>query len=127
MDSKPKVLIVDDEELSQEFLRFFLAKKFEVYTCGCVNAFYNLINKMDFDLIVMDISLRDYKDGIQLTRELKNMPRFEQVPVFVLTAHNTTKDRHDSLEAGAYQFLTKPVDVRSLVTRIDEVLMSQRR
>lgn len=127
MDSKPRVLIVDDEELSQEFLRFFLAKKFEVYTCGSVNAFYNLINKTDFDLIVMDISLRDYKDGIQLTRELKQMPRFVNVPVFVLTAHNTTKDRHDSLEAGAHQFLTKPVDARSLVTRIDEVLMGLRR
>ena len=122
MDDKKKVLIVDDEELAQEFLRFFLSKKYDVYTVGSVNTFYNIVNKMVFDLILMDISLRDSKDGIQLTRELKESERYKDVPIFVLTAFSTTKERNGAAAAGADKFITKPVDTKALVRLIEETL-----
>jgi DNA-binding response OmpR family regulator len=122
MEKRYKVLVVDDEELAQEFLKYFLSKKFEVHTCGSVNSFYNIINNFDFDLILMDISLKDSKNGIDLTRELKNTEKYKNTPVFVLTAFNTTKERNRSFEAGAQQFLTKPVDGKALIQLIDSVL-----
>lgn len=122
MEDKLKVLIVDDEELAQDFLKYFLSKKFEVHTCGTVNSFYNIINNITFDLILMDISLKDCKNGIDLTRELKQMDKYKNTPVFILTAFNTTKERNSSFEAGAQQFLAKPVDGKSLVQLIDSVL-----
>lgn len=122
MEKKNKVLVVDDEELAQDFLKYFLSKKFEVYTCGSVNSFYNIIDNMDFDLILMDISLKDCKDGIDLTRELKKMEKYKDTPVFMLTAFNTTKERNSSFEAGAQQFLAKPVDGKALLQLIDSVL-----
>ncbi len=125
MDDKKKVLIVDDEELAQEFLRFFLSKKYDVYTVGSVNTFYNIISNVTFDLILMDISLRDTKDGIQLTRELKASERHRNVPIFVLTAFNTTKERNGAAAAGADKFITKPVDTKILVKMIEEALMEK--
>ena len=122
MEKRYKVLVVDDEELARDFLKYFLSKKFEVHTCGSVNSFYNIINNIDFDLILMDISLKDSKDGIDLTRELKTMEKYKDTPVFVLTAFNTTKERNSSFEAGAQQFLAKPVDGKSLIQLIDSVL-----
>lgn len=122
MDDKKKVLIVDDEELAQEFLRFFLSKKFDVYTVGSVNTFYNIIANIKFDLILMDISLRDSKDGIQLTRELKSNERYKDVPVFILTAFNTTKERNGAAAAGADKFITKPVDTKALVKLIEDTI-----
>ena len=122
MDDRKKVLIVDDEELAQDFLRFFLSKRFDVYTVGSVSTFYNVINKVDFDIILMDISLRDSKDGIQLTKELRESPRHKEIPIFVLTAFNTTKERINAETAGANKFLTKPVDSKLLVKLIDEAL-----
>ena len=122
MEKRYKVLVVDDEELAQEFLKYFLSKKFEVHTCGSVNSFYNIINTVYFDLILMDISLKDSKNGIDLTRELKNTEKYKNTPVFVLTAFNTTKERNRSFEAGAQQFLTKPVDGKALIQLIDSVL-----
>ena len=122
MEKRYKVLVVDDEELAQEFLKYFLSKKFEVHTCGSVNSFYDIINNVDFDLILMDISLKDSKNGIDLTRELKNKEKYKNTPVFVLTAFNTTKERNRSFEAGAQQFLTKPVDGKALIQLIDSVL-----
>lgn len=123
MDDKKKVLIVDDEELAQDFLRFFLSKKFDVFTVGSVNAFYNVINNVNFDVIIMDISLRDYKDGIQLTRELRATEKYKSTPIFVLTAFNTTKERQNAISVGASKFLTKPVDAKILLKNIDEALM----
>lgn len=114
MESRPKVLVVDDEELSQDFLRFFLSKKFDVYTCGTVNSFYNIIASVNFDLILMDVSLRDKKDGIQLTKELRMTEKYHEVPVFIITAHNTTKDRSEAVAAGATKFLTKPLGIRKI-------------
>lgn len=125
MDDKKKVLVVDDEELAQEFLRFFLSKKFDVYTVGSVNAFYNVVNKVYFDLILMDISLRDSKDGIQLTRELKSTDDYKDIPIFVLTAFNTTKERNSATAAGADKFITKPVDTKALVRLIEETLLER--
>lgn len=123
MDDKQKVLVVDDEELAQDFLRFFLSKKFDVYTVGSVNTFYNIINSnLKFDIILMDISLRDSKDGIQLTKELKSSPVYKDVPVFVLTAFNTTAERKNAEAAGADKFLTKPVDQKILLKYIEEAL-----
>ena len=122
MDDKKKVLVVDDEELAQDFLRFFLSKKFDVYTVGSVNAFYNIINSVKFDIILMDISLRDSKDGIQLTKELKSSSIYKNVPIFVLTAFNTTAERKNAEAAGADKFLTKPVDQKILMIYIEEAL-----
>jgi len=124
MDGRLKILIVDDEELAQDFLRFFLSKRFEVYTVGSVNSFYNIINSNDFDIILMDISLRDSKDGIQLTKELRESPKHKNIPIFVLTAFNTTNERHKAEAAGATKFLTKPVDSKLLLKLIDEALGS---
>lgn len=125
MEKRYKVLVVDDEELAQDFLKYFLSKKFDVHTCGNVNSFYTIIDKIDFDLILMDISLRDCKDGIDLTRELKSMEKYKDTPVFVLTAFNTTKERNSSFEAGAQEFLAKPVDGKALVQLINSVLSKQ--
>ena len=122
---RPKVLVVDDEELSQDFLRFFLSKKFDVYTCGKVTDFYNLLSKVDFDLILMDVFLRDSKDGLQLTKELKQTEKYRDVPVFVITAHNTTRDRSEAMSAGAVKFLTKPLDGRFLLSCVEEALAVQ--
>jgi DNA-binding response OmpR family regulator len=119
MEGRHKILIVDDEELAQDFLRFFLSKKYDVYTVGNVNAFYNIIHKVRFDLILMDVSLRDSKDGIQLTKEMKQSDQFRKIPIYILTALDTTKERNNALNAGADNFLVKPVDSNALVKLID--------
>jgi len=122
MEPRPKVLVVDDEELSQDFLRFFLSKKYEVYTSGSVNSFYNLIANVDFDVILMDVFLRDSKDGLQLTKEIKKTEKYKDIPIFIMTAHNTTRDKNEALNAGAHLFLTKPLDGKYILNLIDEVL-----
>ena len=70
----------------------------------------------------MDVFLRDSKDGLQLTKEIKKTEKYKDIPIFIMTAHNTTRDKNEALNAGAHLFLTKPLDGKYILNLIDEVL-----
>jgi CheY-like chemotaxis protein len=57
----------------------------------------------------MDISLRGKKDGLQLTREIREMPKYKDIPIVALSAHAFQKDKENAYQAGVDMFLTKPV------------------
>jgi DNA-binding response OmpR family regulator len=125
MNLKPKVLVVDDEDLTLEFLRLLLSHKYEVYSCGNVQHFYSLLSDNKFDIVLMDVFLRDSKDGIELTRELKMNEIYKDVPVIILTAQISTKDRTLAIDAGARLVLNKPVDTKFLMKCMQEALSEQ--
>ena len=107
---KPKILITEDDFENQRFLKLFLKKNFDVYMCDSDQTFYECIKDTKFDVILMDISLRGNKNGLELTKELKQTPGYENIPIVCLTAHVFKKDRDSALEAGVDVFLTKPVE-----------------
>jgi DNA-binding response OmpR family regulator len=122
MKKRLKALVVDDDELAQEVLKYFLFKEFEVYTVGTVNSFYSIISKIDFDIIFMDIMLHDTKDGIQLITELRANPKYKSVPILILTTHDSTQVKMRALNAGADKFINKPIFMDQLAKIIEEVL-----
>jgi CheY-like chemotaxis protein len=107
--TNPKILIVEDDYENQRFLQLFLKKKFIVYVCDSEQSFYKYLNHYQIDVILMDISLRGQKDGLQLTREIKSNDKFKNIPVVCLTAHAFQQDKENALNAGVDIFLTKPV------------------
>lgn len=122
METKPKVLIVDDEEINQFYLQSFLSKKYEVYTCGSVNSFYLIISKIDFDIVLMDVSLHDTKDGIELTKELRNNPKYKNIPILILTSNNSPKTLEEAIDAGANNYFNKPMDSRTITGLVEDYL-----
>ena len=108
-NKKPHLLVVEDDYENQKFLEIFLKRKFELRICDSAETFYKLIEENDFDVILMDISLRGKKDGLQLTKELRSMDKYKKVPVVALSAHAFQKDKENAYQAGVDIFLTKPV------------------
>jgi CheY-like chemotaxis protein len=106
---KSRLLVVEDDEDSQKFLNLFLKRKFEIEMCNSEETFYNKLKSSKFDLILMDVSLRGEKDGLQLTREIKQIDEYKEIPVIALTAHAYQRDRAEAYKAGVNYFLTKPV------------------
>lgn len=106
---KPKLLIVEDDFENQKFLQIFLKRKFELRTCDSEDTFYENVNRERFDIILMDISLRGKKDGLQLTRELRENPKYKDLPIVGLSAHAFQRDKDNAYSAGIDVFLTKPV------------------
>lgn len=119
---KPKILITEDDFENQRFLKLFLKKNFDVYMCDSDQTFYENLKNTKFDVILMDISLRGKKNGLQLTKELKETPGYEDIPVVCLTAHAFKKDRDSAIDAGVNVFLTKPVENHILMETLLGVL-----
>jgi CheY-like chemotaxis protein len=65
------------------------------------------------NLILMDVSLPDI-DGLTATRQLRADPRTEKIPIVAVTANAMVGDREKCLEAGCNEYLSKPVQVKSL-------------
>lgn len=125
--SKPRILITEDDFENQKFLEMFLRKNFIVEICDSESSFYEHIKNSKFDIILMDISLRGNKNGLELTKELRKQPDYKNTPVVCLSAHAFKKDRDNALNAGVDVFLTKPVDNKVLMNTLLEEVEKKRK
>ncbi len=73
-----------------------------------------------FDFVILDLNLPDL-DGLTICRELRRDPRTQAIPIMMLTARGSERDRVTGLELGADDYLTKPFSVRELVARVAAV------
>ena len=119
---KPNLLVVEDDYENQKFLQIFLKRKFNIAICDSAETFYEKLKETHFDIILMDISLRGKKDGLQLTRELRQMPEYTNMPIVGLSAHAFQRDKDNAYNAGVDVFLTKPVQNNVLIDTLIKTL-----
>ncbi|MBM4172389.1 MAG: response regulator [Ignavibacteria bacterium] len=117
-----KMLIVEDDELSIKFLNRIFSDKFGITIIESAEEFYSKYSETEFDIIIMDISIKGSKHGLTLTSEMKAMPKFSNVPILCLTAHAYKKDRTQALAAGADFYLSKPVSNKILKETVANLL-----
>jgi len=120
--SKPKLLIVEDDEESQRFLKFLLSRSFEVDLCANDVGFYQKLDNNKYDLVVMDISLKGSKNGLELIKEIRKSEKYKSLRMVCLTAHAFNSDKDNALKAGADLFLTKPIPNQQLIDALMELL-----
>lgn len=122
---KLKILIVEDDYDTLTFLNLLLGKKFDIETCRTDEEFYVVIKKWCYNLIIMDIAIRGHKDGLQLTKELKNSNEYKGIPVLCISAHVMEKDKENAFKAGVNKFLAKPVSNKVLIETIDDMIYAR--
>jgi DNA-binding response OmpR family regulator len=125
-ESKPWVLVVEDDFENQKFLKIFLQRRFNVDVCDSADTCYEQMAKQEFDLLIMDISLRGKKDGLQLTKELRSNDTYKNLPIVCLSAHAFQRDKDNAYNAGVDVFITKPVQNHILLAAILKVLKDRR-
>ena len=114
-----KILVVDDDTNICELLRLYLEK--EGYVVKVVNDGVSAINAFkqeNPDLTLLDIMIPKL-DGWQVCREIR---KFSDKPIIMLTAKGETFDKVLGLELGADDYVTKPFDTKEVVARIKAVL-----
>lgn len=114
----PSVLIVDDYQDSSDVVAEFLAGyEFE---CTCVLSGAAALERMrsePFDLMLLDVSM-PRMSGLELLRVIRRTYTLSALPVVMVTGHDATAEVVAALEAGANDYVTKPIDLPVLLARI---------
>jgi len=117
-----KILLVEDDEMNRDMLSRRLIKRgYEVVIAVDGQEGVDLARSEDPGLILMDMSL-PVMDGWTATRNLKGDPATAEIPIIALTAHAMSGDEAKAREAGADDFDTKPVELKRLVSKMEELL-----
>ena len=122
-DGPPKVAVIDDEPAIREVLEIGLGQEgFEVRSAVDGQAGLALVTDWRPDCVVLDLMLPKI-DGIALIPELR---RVTEVPIVMLTALGTVRDRVGGLQAGADDYVVKPFDLPELAVRLHAALRRPR-
>jgi two-component system alkaline phosphatase synthesis response regulator PhoP len=122
---KIKILLVDDEPDILEFISYNLVKEgFEVFTCGNGKDAIQLARQERPQIIILDVMMPDL-DGIETCRVIRETPELKDVLIAFLTARNEDYSQIAGFDAGADDYINKPIKPRVLVSRIKALLRRQ--
>ena len=119
MNTRQKILIIDDDEHIAELISLYLTKEFfQVRIVSDGARAMKEFNLLGPDLVLLDLMLPGV-DGYQLCREIRQKSK---VPIIILSAKAEVFDKVLGLELGADDYITKPFDTKELVARVRAVL-----
>lgn len=112
------ILFVDDEIHMLELMKMNFSKNYRVLTAKNGIEALDLIRKNEIDLVVTDIKMPKM-DGMQLLEEIKTS--FD-IPVIIVTAFGTIENAVEAIKNGAYDYITKPINLQDIESKIQRAL-----
>ena len=117
---KTRILAVDDEASHLQMLDAVLsAEGYEIHKAGDGQEAMSLVEERFYDLILMDIRMRKV-GGIEALKKIKEMS--PGIPIIIMTAYASVDTAVDALKSGAYDYLTKPLDIEELKILVKKAL-----
>ena len=124
--NKPILLVVEDNEDIGHYIADSLAHHFEVKLATNGKEGHDIAIETLPDIIVSDIMM-PIMDGIEMCRTLKKDLRTSHIPIILLTAKDSIKDKEEGYLGGADSYLTKPFSAGLLHSRIENLLQTRRK
>src|SRR5215510_12221948 len=116
------ILVVDDYSDNRTLLSAWLrAKGYKVIEARDGREGVLQANRSNPDLILMDLAMPEL-DGIEATRQLRQRRTFSRTPIFAISAYATYDVKEDALAAGCNEVFSKPLDLASLLGKIQGTL-----
>jgi two-component system alkaline phosphatase synthesis response regulator PhoP len=117
-----KILLVDDENDILEFVSYNLTKEgFQVITCNNGKEAIQLAKKESPDLIILDVMMPEM-DGIETCHELRSIDKLKDTLIIFLSARGEDYSQVAGFDAGADDYISKPIKPRLLVSRVKAIL-----
>lgn len=116
---QPKILIVDDNKITLKLLRKYLeANKYQVIEAMDGEECIDKVHSENPDAVLLDVMMPKL-DGYETIKRLKKNPKTNKVPVIIVTALNDVTNQLKSIESGADDFLSKPIEEKLLVSKVN--------
>jgi len=116
------ILIIDDEPHNFDVLEALLHDQgYQLHYAASGQEAITTLDTFNPDLILLDVMMPEM-DGITVCRRIKAMPKWETLPIVMVTALTTKKDLAECLTAGADDFIGKPIDSLELKARVRSML-----
>jgi DNA-binding response OmpR family regulator len=118
-----QILYVEDDTANQMLVKLFF-KKEPIELTGVDNPddAMDLMKSRSFDAVIVDLNLRKEGDGADLIRELRKLPGYETVPVFVFSGHDVHSFKEHGIEEMISRYFNKPVNKKTLIEAVWEAL-----
>jgi len=124
MNTQRKILIFDDEVFFRELLKDSLSVRYDVVTGQVEDDVVAQVVRQSPDLIIMDIEM-PIRNGIDICKELKEGLETRRIPIILLTSRARKEDIVRGLQAGADDYITKPMYPPEVLARVDAHLRSK--
>ena len=126
MVHQDKILLVDDEKDILEFLSYNLEKEgFVVFTANNGRKGLELAKKHKPDLIILDVMMPEM-DGIEVCQNIRSIIELDKTLVLFLTARSEEYSELAGFNAGADDYITKPIKPKLLISRVKAILKRKR-
>jgi CheY-like chemotaxis protein len=119
---RPSVLTIDDEPNNFDVIQTLLAT--QDYTFHYASSGQRALDRIDRfkpDLILLDVMMPDL-DGIEVCRQIRNLPKWQAVPIILVTAISDKAELARCMSTGADDFLIKPIGRLELLARVSSLL-----
>lgn len=117
--SKPLVLIVDDEPKSVQFLGNLLRLRgYRISYATSGEKALSILNVISPDIILLDVILPDF-NGFELCKKIKDTKNLKSIPVLFLTAQSELKDKVNGFQVGGVDYITKPYEEEEIIVRLN--------
>lgn len=118
-----RVLVVEDNDMNMQLVEYLLEEGgVDIVKATSGEEALTITRSADpFDLILMDIHLPGM-DGLSVVRAMKGDARTARVPILALTAHAMRGDKDRFLDAGCDGYISKPIDVKTFLSSIEQYL-----
>ncbi|MBI3557760.1 MAG: response regulator transcription factor [Deltaproteobacteria bacterium] len=121
MDSKYRVLVIDDDSQVRDAIKFALSSRFTVTTAATGNEGLRLARLEQPDLILLDLLMPE-RDGIAICRILRADQDTRAIPVIMLTGSDDDEMRAKALSSGADDLVSKPFRPKEFSVRIEQTI-----
>ena len=125
IERAPSILVVEDNDMNMQLVEYLLEEGgYSIVKAASGEEALALTSDTTLEppnLILMDIHLPGM-DGLSVVRAIKAQPQMAGIPILALTAHAMRGDRDRFLEAGCDGYISKPIDVKTFLTSIQQYL-----
>lgn len=113
--SQLKILAVDDDEVTLEYMSFALQEHFTIHTCKKASQVISMLKATRYSALLLDINLGRGITGLDVLGELRKLPDYATTPVIAVTAYAMEGDREEFISQGCTDYISKPFNKQDLL------------